>query len=161
MKETYKTRQRQLIVDTLKANTGAHMSALDIANYLKNEGYDVGIATIYRQLSKLTSEGIIQRFSMDGTQTSYYEYMNADKEPHFHFKCEKCNKFIHFNCDALKELHNHLAARHGFDMNSMKTVIYGICNECAAKSAGYKRKYRTGKSVYTSPHKTKEQAEDE
>ena len=71
MRETYKTRQRQLIVDTLKTNTGAHMSASDIAHYLKNKGYDVGIATIYRQLSRLTSEGVIQRFSMDGTQTSY------------------------------------------------------------------------------------------
>lgn len=151
MRETYKTRQRQLIVDTLKTNTGAHMSASDIAHYLKNKGYDVGIATIYRQLSRLTSVGVIQRFSMDGTQTSYYEYMSADKEPHFHFKCEKCNKFIHFDCCELKQLHHHLSVQHGFDMNSMKTVIYGICNECAVKSSILARKHRTSNHIYRSP----------
>ena len=156
MRSNYNTRQRQIILDALKQNAGVHMSAAAISDYLKSSGYDIGIATIYRQLARLTDQGVIQRFSMDGSHTAYYEYMSETGgcNTHFHFKCEKCEKLIHFECDSLRKLQRHLTAEHGFDINSMRTVFYGICNECAGKPQNNILKHpRTNKAILRLRHK--------
>ena len=48
-------------------------------------------------------------------------------------KCELCGRLIHLECDELEELGGHLKAEHGFVINPLRTVFYGLCTDCADK----------------------------
>ena len=45
-------------------------------------------------------------------------------------KCEKCGKLIHLQCNEVESLKQHMMEHHGFEMDSLRTVFYGICSEC-------------------------------
>jgi Fur family ferric uptake transcriptional regulator len=48
----------------------------------------------------------------------------------YHCKCEVCGKLIHLHCEEIKELQAHLFREHHFQLNPMRTVMYGICEDC-------------------------------
>ena len=55
---------------------------------------------------------------------------HADTDLCFHCKCEKCGKLIHLHCDEIEEMQMHLFSEHRFKMNPMRTVFYGLCEQC-------------------------------
>ena len=48
----------------------------------------------------------------------------------YHCKCEKCGKLIHLQCNEVESLKQHMMEHHGFEMDSLRIVFYGICSEC-------------------------------
>ena len=46
-------------------------------------------------------------------------------------ECEKCGKLVHLETDDLKDVCSQLKQEHGFSLDSAKTVLYGVCSECA------------------------------
>ena len=91
-------------------------------------------ATIYRQLESLVDEGILNKYVLDPNSPACFEYVDenshAGPDVCFHCKCEKCGKLIHLHCDELKEIQNHLYNEHRFRMDPIRTVFYGLCDEC-------------------------------
>ncbi len=39
-------------------------------------------------------------------------------------------KLIHLQCDEIEEMQIHLFSEHRFKMNPMRTVFYGLCEQC-------------------------------
>jgi len=128
----YNTKQKTEIIAYLKEKKGTPLSAGDIGRHLAEENVPVGKTTIYRQLENLAEEGVIARIAADGDRSAYYEYIDkADCYPHcFHCKCVKCGKLIHLECEELLEVTEHLSKEHGFTVDPVKTVIYGLCEAC-------------------------------
>lgn len=135
-KAAYKTKQQDLLLSYLKEMQGKHFTAEDVRAHFEAKKISIGIATIYRQLEKLVAEGKIQKYFIDDHSAACFEYAgeacNAG-EQHFHLKCELCGRLIHLECDELKELGGHLKTEHGFVINPLRTVFYGICIDCANK----------------------------
>ena len=52
--------------------------------------------------------------------------------PFLQYKCEKCGKLIHLHCDELEEIQTHILKEHRFKMDPMRTVFYGLCENCMA-----------------------------
>ncbi len=133
-KASYKTKQQDLLISYLKATQGRHFTADDVRLYFDGKDVSIGIATIYRQLEKLVSEGVVQKYFLGEQTAACFEYTgdgcNAG-EKHFHLKCEKCGKLVHLECDDLKEVCSHLKQEHGFSLDSLRTVFYGVCSECS------------------------------
>ena len=46
-------------------------------------------------------------------------------------KCDVCGTLIHMHCDELAQIGAHLKKDHGFALNAMRTVFYGLCEDCA------------------------------
>ena len=68
---------------------------------------------------------------VEGRNCSCYQYVDGQHcKEHFHLKCEKCNKIIHLECNEFKDVQNHIAKEHDFELDNIKTVFYGICNNC-------------------------------
>ncbi len=40
------------------------------------------------------------------------------------------------HCDELEQIQGHLYEEHHFKLNPLRTVFYGICEECANESIG-------------------------
>lgn len=129
---TYNTKQRKAIFDFIVSQTGAHVTAAQIAKYFENENAPIGRTTIYRHLDKLTESGKIRRYITDGISGACYQYVD-DKAPcdsHIHLKCESCGELLHLECTKLYEIQKHVTDQHAFRVNSLKTVFYGICENC-------------------------------
>ncbi len=122
------------MLDYLESVPGVHVTAGDVCEYLKNRGANIGQSTVYRQLESLVDEGIINKYIIDGNSPACFEYVGADSHAEadicFHCKCEKCGKLIHLHCDELEEIQIHLYEEHRFKMNPMRTVFYGLCEQC-------------------------------
>ncbi len=131
----YKTKHHEQLISYLKAANGRHLTASEIYENFRSQGITIGVATIYRQLEKLVSEGTVRKFIIDSSSPACFEYagdsqFECKSGSCFHLKCEKCGKLIHLECEELSTISTHLLSEHNFTLNSMKTVFYGCCEEC-------------------------------
>lgn len=157
----YKTKQQDLLFSYLCEMQGRHFTAEDVRAHFAGKNISIGIATIYRQLEKLVSEGKIQKYFLDEHSAACFEYSGEDCHSsghHFHLKCEKCGKLIHLECEELEELGGHLKSEHGFKINPYRTVFYGLCTDCAEKEDS-KTEKSENKTVETEIKKTEKSNE--
>ncbi len=130
----YKTKQRDILLDYLETMPGTHVTAGDVCDYFKCRGASIGQSTIYRHLENLVDEGILNKYTIDGSTPACFEYVNPsshkEDEVCFHCKCVKCGKLIHLRCEELEAIQSHLYEEHRFRMDPMRTVFYGLCDQC-------------------------------
>ena len=130
----YKTKQREILLDYFKSVPGVHITAGDVCDYLKKHGAPIGQSTVYRQLESLVDEGVINKYIIDGNSPACFEYVGSDDHSDtdlcYNCKCEKCGKLIHLHCDEIEDMQMHLFSAHRFKMNPMRTVFYGLCDQC-------------------------------
>ncbi len=134
-RSTYKTKQKELLLDYLRSVKGTHITAGDVVRFFKERGSSIGQSTIYRQLEKLVDEGVLKKYIVDANSPACFEYIEAGSHVKdsvcFHCKCEKCGTLIHLHCDMLEEINGHLFSEHGFKVNAARTVFYGLCDKCS------------------------------
>ena len=71
--------------------------------------------------------------NIDAASPACFEYVGREShggETCYHCKCEQCGKLFHLHCGELKGLSAHLLEEHGFQINPMRTVFYGLCEAC-------------------------------
>ena len=130
----YKTKQRDILLSYLQSVPGVHVTASDVCEYFKEQGASIGQSTVYRQLESLVDEGLLTKYIIDSGSPACFEYVepdsHADTEVCYHCKCEKCGKLIHLHCDEVESMQEHLYEHHKFKLNPMRTVFYGLCEQC-------------------------------
>lgn len=132
MKDGYNTRQGAVILNFLEENI-APFTAEALADALQPQ--KVGKATVYRHLERLTDAGLVRRFSPAEGASACYQYVgdHADCSQHYHMVCSRCGRLFHLDCEQLRELSDHIREHHGFILDCERTILYGICADCAAK----------------------------
>ena len=133
-KARYQTKQMAELLTYLKSVKGSHVTVHDICTYFESRGITVGMTTVYRNLERMVQEGIAAKYTVEGSPSACFEYIE-DRGPCaepscYHCKCEKCGKLIHLQCSELGGIDRHLSSDHGFKMDTMRTVFYGICAQC-------------------------------
>ncbi|MBQ8202877.1 MAG: transcriptional repressor [Clostridia bacterium] len=129
----YKTKQKTIIENAVRKMCQEHITVDSLVGTLNDMGEKVGRTTVYRCLERLADEGVVRKYVTAG-ESACYQYINGEKcQEHFHLKCEDCGRLIHIECDKMETLSMHISEHHGFCINKLKTVLYGLCEECAAK----------------------------
>ena len=132
----YKTKQRDILLECLAGTPGGHTTAADVCAYCRAKGMPVGQSTVYRQLENLVAEGLVNKYIIDVNSPACFEYVGAGAregaDSCFHCKCERCGALIHLHCDELAAIRSHLFDAHGFRLDPMRTVLYGLCEDCRA-----------------------------
>jgi len=130
----YKTRQKEILLEYLESKQGVHVTAGDVCKYFKSQGASIGKSTVYRQLESLVDEGLINKYVIDGSSPACFEFIRPESHEHnevcFHCKCEKCGKVVHLHCEELEGFQVHLLEEHRFRMDPVRTVFYGLCDQC-------------------------------
>jgi Fur family ferric uptake transcriptional regulator len=97
----------------------------------------MGSATVYRHLERLVGEGLMLKYSMGSNGAACFEYVGPEGQcctPHcFHCVCTSCGRLIHVECAHLAEISGHMLESHGFAIDPMRTVFYGVCEDCASQ----------------------------
>lgn len=134
LENKYNTKQREKILSFLKENKDSNITAEQILMYFNSIGENIGKSTVYRFLNNLVKENVVKKYMLEGRNCSCYQYVEQQNcDEHYHLKCEKCNKIIHLKCDEFKDVQNHIAKEHNFELDGLKTVLYGVCKECSEK----------------------------
>lgn len=128
----YKTKQGDELRSYLASVPGKHITAADVCEYFHRSGKNIGMATVYRQLDHLVSEGVITKYNFDAGTPACFEYLgeHVSASSCFHCKCHVCGKLIHMHCEELSAISSHMMQEHAFLIDPIRTVFYGICKEC-------------------------------
>ena len=137
MAGTYKTAGRQRLLDFLQSHPDRQFLVDELANELNRTQESTrsksSKSTLYRHLSELCQEGTVRKYRSD-TQSAYvYQYVGqGDCCHHFHLKCVSCGTLVHLECAVSDELLNHIQSDHHFHVDSGRSILYGMCEECAS-----------------------------
>lgn len=136
-KAQYKTKQREELLAYLESVQGTHVTVNEICLYFRQLGKPIGTTTVYRHLDHMVEEGLVNKYIIDSASSACYEYIGSHEHCHqpacYHCKCEKCGQLIHLECNELAGISRHMLEHHGFEMDPLRTVFYGICETCKEK----------------------------
>ena len=118
--------QRELILDILHA-TKAHPSAAWVYEEARKKMPNISLGTVYRNLEKLSQEGIIENFIFKDIS-----HFDGNKSPHPHFCCKVCGKVTDLSCDN-KKLHKLVEGLDGCEIEGETMLFRGVCRECKNK----------------------------
>ena len=125
----YDTRQRDYLISFLNQHPDQLLSVRQIAQELCAQ--QISLSAVYRNLSQLEAEGLIRKSVKAGSRESYYQYVGAeDCHSHLHLSCTRCGKTFHMDAEHTTQLTRAMSELDGFNLDILKTVMYGICQDC-------------------------------
>ena len=129
---TYKTKQREAVLECLKKNSDNHFTIEEIMEYLKTKNEIIGQTTIYRYVNTLVNDGMVIKYVIDSGRPACFQYIDSISKPYedYHLQCDTCGKIFHMDCNIFKEMKEHLQKKHKFEINTTKIVLYGTCDNC-------------------------------
>ena len=97
--KSYRTRQRQLLVDYLRVYAASHpLTAREVALGMHKMGCSVGETTVYRGLERLQEEGFVRRWpGEEGGSVWQFVGQDSDCANHVHLKCTVCGEVVRRN----------------------------------------------------------------
>lgn len=119
---------RRAVIDLLAAQDCC-LSAQQIFDLLRASGRGVGIASIYRVLELLTSEGFVHRIDL-GSGVARYEPVRSGGDHHHHLVCESCGKVEAFEDPALERAIHRLQEDSGYVVAAHDVLLRGACGDC-------------------------------
>ena len=107
--------------------TNSHPTAEWIFHEVKNEHPDIGIATVYRNLSEFRENGeIISLGTINGQ-----ERFDAEVARHDHFICDDCGVIIDVPHNPNTEaLYSKVSPMLGANVSDHRVTYYGKCRDC-------------------------------
>jgi Fur family ferric uptake transcriptional regulator len=114
---------------------GTHITASEVFERVQQAGLNLSLSTVYRTLGQLKADGVVQALS--GEHGNRYEAHDDDHD-HDHLICLSCGFTIEFVDDLLKGFGKVLAKRNGYEFKRSRFDLYGLCQECQAKSSEFK-----------------------
>jgi Fur family ferric uptake transcriptional regulator len=123
------SRPRNAVVGVL-ARQPCLLTAREIADRVRDDGRDVGTATVYRALEVLDELGLVRRLDREGL--ARYEPASPGGEHHHHLICDGCGEMSPFEDDALEHAIDRLAERIDYRVGGHEVVLRGTCPRCAA-----------------------------
>ena len=131
----YKTKQKDCILQCLRAHCSRAHSMDELLALMKEEGLGVGKTTAYRHVQRLVDSGRVRKFVDPDGKCATFQYLDevGDCKKHLHLKCTRCGRFIHLDCTLMDDMREHILNHHGFLVDSEKSLLFGLCEDCLKK----------------------------
>lgn len=118
------SRQRESIKLFLM-NRKDHPTADMVYVNMREKFPHISLGTVYRNLSLLAELGEITKVSTGGA-----ERFDANREPHYHFICRRCQAVLDMELPLVKSLEAEAARDFDGTIQSHTATFYGICPQC-------------------------------
>lgn len=120
------TQQRLVILEAL-AEGRVHVTAQEVFEVVNDKFSEMGFATVYRFLRKLTENSFVTEVRMGGLPA---RYELTPKRHHDHLTCIKCGKIVEFENNDIEKLQEQVAKKFGFTLTNHVLELYGKCRDC-------------------------------
>jgi Fur family ferric uptake transcriptional regulator len=121
------TWQREAVREALDRTEG-FVSAQSLHAAMKGAGSEVGLATVYRALADLATEGEADSLQSEGE--SLYRACTPNSH-HHHLICRRCGTAVEIGADAVETWARDVAAEHGFTQPRHVVDVFGYCPACS------------------------------
>ena len=129
MRTSYQTQQKTALLDFLKENADRQFTIEEIISAMGESAPPK--STAYRLVKKLCDDGLVCRFTREGTTGAVYQLSGRSCcAEHLHIKCVDCGLLIHLDSSAQETL----ARTTGFVIDDVRSMLYGRCAACAGRS---------------------------
>jgi len=125
------TKQRMAILEGLSSGR-AHVTAQEVYELVNQKHPEIGFATVYRFLRKMTEQKFVTEVRMGGLPARYELTPNHH---HDHLTCVECGKIVEFENHEIEKLQLDTAEKHGFSLTNHVLELYGVCNNPECRSA--------------------------
>ena len=130
------TDEREAIMRAALGRQG-HFRVEDLTKDVRQAGFDVSVATVYRALPLLVEAGIIQTTEVSGGRRFYEAAFG--REHHDHLICRACHKIVEFQFEAFEILQREVAAKYDFELTDHIHELIGVCGACRRSGKGAHR----------------------
>ncbi len=120
------TDQRMAILEALAAGR-AHVTAQEVFETLSDTHPEIGFATVYRFLRKMTEHNLVTEVRMGGLPA---RYELTPRKHHDHLTCTRCGRIVEFENAQIEQLQERVARDHGFLLTHHVLELYGLCRKC-------------------------------
>lgn len=128
-----KTKQKQLIYDTL-VKLGSHVSAGEIYAEITKYYPDFSRATVFRVLSDMAEDGMIQKLTMTGAECKF----DTTTEKHSHIVCRRCGKVADVTLEPDMLPKEKLTSASGYKVEDAYVEFSGLCPDCQSSGENHK-----------------------
>jgi Fur family ferric uptake transcriptional regulator len=121
---------RSAVVETL-ATLGCSVTAKEIGDRLREQGDDIGVASIYRTLDLLDRLRLARR--VDAAEgVARYEPIDPSGQHHHHLVCQSCGEVTAFEDGDLEQAIEELSRRVDYAVDAHDVTLRGECPACRA-----------------------------
>ena len=120
-----RSKQRDRILELLR-ETEVHPTADWLYQKLKDEFPSLSVGTVYRNLTILQEQNLIQKLPFGSTHDRY----EAKKVPHYHLVCENCGCVQDFEMPLYSEINQQAQEMSSFNISSHRIDFFGLCENC-------------------------------
>lgn len=124
------TQEKRLILTEI-LSTKEHFDVESLFIKMRNKGYNVSKASIYRLIPHLIKIKLIREVSYESGPMKYEQILGS--EHHGHFFCKVCKKIYEFNDEEIRELMSKIKGLEGFVVDEVDLKVTGICRHCNSK----------------------------
>lgn len=121
------TLPRMKILEFLEGSEVRHQSAEDIYQALRDDGEEIGLATVYRVLTQFEAAGLVERHHFESGQ-AVFEL--SEKGHHDHIVCVTCGKVEEFFDEMIENRQREIARDKGYKVTDHSLTLYGQCPDC-------------------------------
>ncbi len=120
------TRQRAA-VEALLEDIDDFVSAQDLHARLRAQGENVGLATVYRTLQAMATDGDVDMLRTDDGEAVYRRCSTGH---HHHLVCRSCGRTVEVEGAAVERWADKVSAENGFSEVRHTLEIFGTCADC-------------------------------
>ena len=121
------TTQRLVILQELK-QLHSHPTVNELYQLVRQRLPTVSIATVYRNLEILCSEGLAQKMDIPGTQRRF----DGETNNHYHVRCVACGRVEDVDFDPIPNIEQTIKNRSNYKVLSHRLEFIGLCPDCLA-----------------------------
>lgn len=121
------TRQRAA-VEALLVDIDDFMSAQNLHARLRAQGQNVGLATVYRTLQAMASDGEVDMLRTADGEAVYRQCSTGHH--HHHLVCRSCGRTVEVEGPAVESWADKVSADNGFSDVQHTLEIIGTCSSC-------------------------------
>ncbi len=125
------TWQRLAILGSF-ASGRVHVTAQESFEVVHKKYPDIGFATVYRFLRKLTEQEVVTELRIGGLPA---RYELKTHQHHDHMTCTQCHKIVEFENTQIEALQEQVAKQHHFRLTHHVLELYGLCDNCDSGSS--------------------------
>lgn len=122
------TRQRQVILQSLRKNMATHPSADEVYEVVRQNLPRISLGTVYRNLEILCELGEIQKLEFGGTLKRF----DGNPLAHYHIRCTLCDRVDNVDLDPVKYIEADIASATDYKILGHRLEFIGLCPECDA-----------------------------
>jgi Fur family ferric uptake transcriptional regulator len=122
------TRQRAAVAALLE-DVSDFASAQELHAKLREAGQRVGLATVYRTLQAMASDGEVDMLRTDEGEAVYRRCSTGH---HHHLVCRSCGRTVEVEGPAVERWAERVSTEHGFRDVRHTLEIFGTCEGCAS-----------------------------